>query len=259
LFIGLALAFRHVIQTWDLRLITVLVAIPILLLSSTLALAFPQEVPSAARSYLVSPLVFLLSASGLMAVRHLVARAVCPAASAVVIAVLMLLVTAENNGLVQEYDLRYRATVPNSIEIAHTVQEAEQELGITQDQVFLLGTSHWLDHRNVAFELGDIGWAETNHLTVLTPLPLLGPESPSLFVFNLGDKARIAQLWQRWPDGTGAVALSSRPGKAFGLFFVNVDLGSIQVLNGLPVIRLHSPCARYGTMISPVSCLQPFV
>jgi hypothetical protein len=213
------------------RYTALLLAIPVLLLPSTLSLAFPVENPSANRLGTVAPMIFLIAA---LPLTYLVEQlwTVTPGTSrpkiglrrAAMIGLLsgaLALATQHNyTRYFHDYDAQYRGHVPNTQEIAREL-ERMQELGFTRDQTYLLAFPHWLDGRNLALALGDITWKDRHDLPGDAELPQRSDDQSLLFVLHPEDYERQRQLQQRYPDGTYAEVKSSVPGKNFAMYIVS--------------------------------------
>ena len=220
----------------DLRWVIVLLAIPVLLLSSSLAIAFQNEVPSFSRSFLVAPLAMTIAAVGLDRMSRATNAHFGWLASRVILGAWMVLSVRANAVLVDEYDHNYRATVPNTYEIARVIDAARMEFAIPLIDVYLLNVPFWLDHRNVAFALHDFGWGETNEIWIDETLPSPPADGPELIVFNPTDVDRLTLLFDLYPDGTVLLADSDREGKDFGLFLTDSRLPDVTQLAGVSLI-----------------------
>ena len=145
-------------RTWqDLFL---LVSIPVLMLPSILALAFPIENPSQSRAGGAIIPIFLIAAIALETfLRSLWAKARKPGNKVLVVgfAALLLLVSARSNyelALV-EYPQAYRYSTWNSSEMGKVVNDFTGSFG-SVDNVWVVAKAYWVDTRLVAMTAGYI-------------------------------------------------------------------------------------------------------
>jgi hypothetical protein len=227
---GVALAATIAVRHRDLRPALLLVALPVLVLPSSLNLALPHENPSANRLIAAAPVVFTLAALPLsLVVRGLwhagsptaEARRVAPRIAATGIATTALLLAAYSNFTTyfRTYDRQYHAFVPGSSEVAGAIRRAVRT-GVPLRNVYLLAYPHWLDGRNVGFALNAPAWQRTHDIPSSAPLPDLAGVRPLVFVLHAGDKPRYRTLMARFPDGGAKPVRSKRAGKDFVLYFV---------------------------------------
>lgn len=223
---GTVVALHRIVADRSIRFAGLAIAFPILALSSTLALAFPNEVPSASRSSLLAPVIFTLAALPLsVLVRRVLAPDRDHARAWLCMAALALAALVANRNYdryYHDYDAQYRASIVNTTEIAQSIKGASDE-GVAVDHAYILGVAFCLDHRNVAVALGDMAWADAHNIVPDQPIPDQVDGRPMLFIVNLGDSAGIGKLTAKWPSGVFTVVHSTRLGKDFGTFFVPVS------------------------------------
>lgn len=206
------------------------IAAPVLMLPSTLNLAFPVENPSANRMGTVAPVIFVIVALPLAyAARRLWTIAKDESRPQMALrrsaAVALLLgafgLSAQHNytRYFHDYDLQYRGAVQNTHEIVGHIQRM-QELGVQLDQVYMLAFPHWLDGRNLALMLGDPGWHPEHDLPSERGLPDRRDGQQLLFVLHPDDLNRKQQLESRYPDGTYTLIQTTPPGKNFAMYLV---------------------------------------
>ena len=251
LMLGILFAAYRAVAGRDARYAALLVALPILALSSTLAIAYPHESPSFSRSVLLAPIVFTLAAIGLDRVRRAVSAAGAHSSAAwaawLLMVPLVVVVARENRDLIAAYDANYRASIANTDEIVQAI-EGGATVGVDLDHTYLIGAPNWLDHRNVAFELGDISWGDTNHIWMDMPLPDPGDGAPLLFVVKHDDLTRRAELRAKWPNGIETVVSSAIEGREFMTYFVpgatQEGDGTTKVIQATHVCRVGAWCPR---------------
>jgi len=216
---GVVVAGYRAVRRRDPRFAAMLLALPILLLPSTLSISFPIENPSANRMGVAAVVVFPLAARPFTLVPRLLPRRTMRIAAAATF-VLLLAVAVRHNYVryFHDYDLQYRAAVPNTGTIAAMIRERIAQ-GIPLDNVYMLAFPHWLDGRNLAFALGDITWKARHDIPVAGPLPQRTPGGPMLFLLHAQDDARRDQLRHAFPDGSNELIVPP-DGKSFQLYTV---------------------------------------
>jgi hypothetical protein len=205
-----------------------LLAIPVLLLPSTLALAFPIENPSLHRSGAAIPIVFAIVAIPLRLLiawgRKLFASG--PGAwrgtlVGVALAALALYISWQVNWriLFVNYAEQYKSSVPNASELGHLVRAWADSTG-SYDTVAVVAYPYWVDTRAVGiYATGDLSWNNV----ILNP-DQLGEEAADprskLYILYKKDVDSIARLRQIYPQGKLAYHSSQFFDKEFLTFFV---------------------------------------
>lgn len=207
------------------RPLLLIATIPVLLLASTLSLAFPNENPSANRLGVIAPVIFTLAALPLgylaqttRAPGHANSRLRLAWRVAVGSILGGVLLTAAHQNYVNyfhEYARQYRAAVPNIREIAAAVKQQNVPL----DQTYILAYPYWFDGRNLALALGDLDWQRDHDLTADDPLPD-DTRRPLLFLLHPADDARRRELEAVYPDGAYRLQQSAIPGKDWAFYMV---------------------------------------
>jgi hypothetical protein len=200
--------------------IALAIAAPVLLLPSTLNLAFPVENPSPTRLATAVPVVFMLAGlpfGHLWGAAASVPHRLRPAAAGIGagLAATALAVAAQQSYGRYFHDFRtqYDLSAPTTNEVVRAVRSA----GFGATRTYLFGYAYWVDPRNVGFELRSAEWGYTNQLTAESALP--SPTGgPLLFVLNGHDAASLARLKAAMPGGSTTVVHSRIPGKDFVLF-----------------------------------------
>lgn len=205
---------RH--RSWlDLFL---LVSIPLLLLSSALSLAFPNENPILNRTgaaFVPAFIITGLALDGLMtgiekrmpAWGRLFSLGVC--------VILLGLSMFQNYDLVfRQYQRQYQATAWNTSEMGEAVRAFGEIFGTT-DTAWLVGYPYWADSRLVGFNAGlpasDIAiFPEQIPATFEISLP-------KMFIVNLQDTATLELLRSLYPQGS-LTEYPSRVGMNFYIY-----------------------------------------
>jgi hypothetical protein len=200
-----------------------LLAIPILLLPSTLSFAFPEENPSVVRAGGAIPVVYLLAAYPLwLLFRHW--RGIWPAATGRLAAASGVGVVLAAAALVNAhmyfnlYPAQYIGSAQNASEIGQVVHDFAHSVG-SYDRAWLCLHPHWADTRAVGIYAGQIGWE-----LVLPPErlgELTGDPRALLLILNPRGADCIAAARQIFPTGVLSRYSSARsPDKDFLLYFV---------------------------------------
>jgi hypothetical protein len=221
-YMGAALVLLRFLHKRNWLDIFLLLSIPILMLPSTLSLAFPAENPNLYRTGGVIVPVFLmvgLAMDGLMrAVENLNTS---PASNRLSWAVAALLIALS---IFQEYDLvfnkyyqQYRISAWNSTEMG---QAARNFIGLSgsPDSVWVVGYPYWVDTRLVALNAGYPGrdfqiFPEQLETT-------LSGENSKMFILNPQDITSQEKLKQLYPSGWFQEFQSQVESKDFTLFLV---------------------------------------
>lgn len=160
LVLGVATAAARAVRG-DWRTAGVLLTVPIMLLSSVMALAFPLENPSLARAAGALPAVVILAALPLAPLRDWWQRVPRRVGATVYVVLVTGLFVAMGIGARQRLFTEYRAGYDNATHPAWeaaNVAKAFQALGGNVDHVYLVGWPHAWDYRAVAIEMGAPTW-----------------------------------------------------------------------------------------------------
>lgn len=194
---------------------TLIVAIPILLLPSILALAWPNENPSVVRTGGALPVVMLLSALPLDAALSWTERrrsAWYRRIAAAAIGIALLLAAFLNwQTYYTAYAKQYARYSWNSSEMADEIQRLAPAVG-GPEHVYIFSYPHWVDTRNVAFNMGRPTWDSV--LFDITKAETATPQ-PRAIIFNPDDFANIAQLEMIWSESCRHTVDSRTLGKEF--------------------------------------------
>ena len=180
------------------------VAIFIVLLPSTLAIAFPVENPSNIRASGVIPLTVLLAALPLYIVGGQLVRTLRGGTGAMIVLVLgglLLLQAARLNYRLYyvDYDEQYRRAAWNASDMADVMQGFAASLGSIYD-TYVIGTAHWVDHRAVALTLRNMEWNNLIMDMNQAASHLLEPRN-RLYLFHPGNAVAEQWLTEHYPSG----------------------------------------------------------
>lgn len=199
-----------------------LVSIPILMLPSILALAFPAENPNLYRTGGAVVPVFLMGAIALDSLMTAISdRIKAPTGTrlAWILALFLIAVAAiQDYYLVfNEYYEQYKRSAWNTSEMGEVVRSFEKLYDV-QDAVWVMGFPHWVDTRLVAI---NAGYPVKDYQLFVDQLDTTGEiPGPKLFILNLQDNAAIEALSERYPNGWFQTYTSQVETKDFMVFFV---------------------------------------
>ncbi|MGA2111236.1 MAG: glycosyltransferase family 39 protein [Anaerolineales bacterium] len=218
LFFLLGRYLRH--RNWlDLFL---LFSIPLLMLPSSLAIAFPIENPAENRTSGVYPIVFVVVAIGaVMLLDTLKGRLsqwsyrflVLPCAG-----LLFMGAMVQNYQITfEQYPTQYRLAAQNASEIGALVEAFARSVGDYQD-AYVIPYPYWVDTRLVGMYGGD---PSRDFALPPASLQTLNPEGqPLLIVFNRNDRDTLKVVSSRFPSGRLQRFASKVPDHDFFYYFV---------------------------------------
>jgi Dolichyl-phosphate-mannose-protein mannosyltransferase len=224
---GLLVVIIRIIRSRDAVCLFAVLSLPVLMLSSTLALGFPWENPSVNRMGPAAPLIFAIAAlpvsvlvEAIWADQRPNLRKLAVGSVAAVTAVGLCFAAAENyDRYFHDFDYQTRVNVVNTTEIADAIAGAEA-IGIDKNDVYLVDREFWLDVRNVGIALGDITWGPRQQIAIGGTLPAQQPGRPLLLVLNKNDEARLGEVRRLYPSGILTVVPSEFPSHEFALYWV---------------------------------------
>lgn len=221
--LGVAYAIYRLVRAREWIYAYLLLALPVLTLASTLAIAFPGENPSVFRALPAVPVVFLIAAIPLVvATRQIRALLGYPAGTAVAAAVvslaLALAVFLNYQSYFQVYAEQYRRTAINSREMGAVLRGYAQSIGDYRS-AYHIAWPYWVDTRNIGTSGGQVRWNNALLSPDAVRAAALAP-GPQLYILNTRDQDSLTILRQMHPEGHYQVHPSSVPGKEFGVYFV---------------------------------------
>ena len=199
----------------------VALAVPVLMLSSTLNIAFPLENPSPSRLAPVMPVVFALpglAVAQLWPSRRLAStprgRMLAASAALALLAVALPAAAAQNaDRFFDRFRAQYDAWVPNTDEVVGAVEDAS----FGPHETYVAAWPHWLDGRNVGLELGDVHWSLSHQVEPGEALPPLPAGSALLFIVHNQDTAFRQRLENRYSRPSATFVRSRIQGRDFVL------------------------------------------
>ncbi|MEX2143441.1 MAG: glycosyltransferase family 39 protein [Anaerolineales bacterium] len=199
-----------------------LISIPLLMLPSTLSLAFPEENPAMNRASGAMLPAFILCALGLDAFLHGLRDKLGDKFGLRVAqlsgALLLVLIASSNYSLFfNKYISDYDASSWNTSELGEVIADYAGSFG-SYDSAWVVAYAHWVDTRLVGINAGnpsrDYGiWPDQLSSTLSTP-------APKLFILKPNDDLGLATLKDYYPEGLLSTRSSRVPGKEFMIYFV---------------------------------------
>jgi hypothetical protein len=229
--LGVIYALSRLVVRGDWLAGLLLISIPILLLPSTLNLAFPEENPSIVRAGGAIPVVFILAAYPLwLLLKRL--RATLPAPASTLAAAFTVLTLAGGSALINhdlyfnQYPAQYISAAQNASEIGQVIHDFAHSVG-SYETAFVVPYPYWVDTRAVGIYAGNFGWD-----AALWPDQLDAPKNdprPKLFILHPADlterpdglPASFRTLRGLYPTGTISVYHSAYPNHDFLIYFVS--------------------------------------
>jgi hypothetical protein len=221
-FIGLVLVFLRYLRRRSWIDLFLLVSIPLLLLPSTLSLAFPNENPNLNRTAGAYIPVFLILAFGLEALLAALKRSLPGRMGAIAAGgagLLLVAFAAANNYdlFFVQYDEVVRRSGWNSSEMGAVIHDFGRSFG-RADQAWVVAYPYWVDTRLVGINAG-----MPARDTAINPdqLPETLPDpGAKLFLLNLEDLDSLGRLLELYPEGRYWTYPSRTPGKEFLIYLV---------------------------------------
>jgi hypothetical protein len=189
-----------------------LLALPVLLLPSTLSFAFPEENPSVVRTAGAIPIVMLMAAYPLWLLFNRLqalwtdgtGRRIGLAAVGALVGVAALL----NYALYfQRYPQQYIGSAQNASEIGAVARAYANSVG-SLEQVYMCLHPHWADTRAVGIYAGQVGWEQV--LPAAEFNRLAGDPRGLLIIVNPRSTECVASLRTVFPDGVFEAHHSAR-------------------------------------------------
>lgn len=194
-------------------------AVLILLLPSTLAVAFPEENPSVVRAGGVAPFVMLFAALPLMAWRRQFSFLKSRVLGDVLIGLLLITTVWFNYNLYfYRYDLQYRSASWNSTEIAETLRKFAVEHN-DWNHIYVMTAPQWVDYRAVGIHLGNYSF--DSHLIPDLHTLAVQKNDPAAKVYTLknDDTTTLTYLKNLYPNGVTQRVQSRTRGRDFIAFY----------------------------------------
>ncbi len=202
--------------------LAILVAIPVLMLPSILALAFPNENPSLSRAGgAIIPIILVVAIAMESLFSTLWQRFPRTASRVLVVlfaGVLFLVSSVQNHDLVfRQYNQQYLNATWNSSQMGKIARDYINSIG-HPDTVWVVAVPHWVDTRLVALNAGYIGrdyqiWPQDLEYT-------LDESRAKLFFVKADDTEGMNKLMALYPNGFSRHHTSQVPGRDFYTYLV---------------------------------------
>ncbi len=222
LFAGLIFVIKKYLKYRNWEDLALLIAIPVLMLPSIMALAFPDENPSLNRTGGAIAPVFLIAATGLyQCARGLFSKKESQA-NKIILSLVLIVILALS--LFQNYDLvfhqysdQFMANAWNSDEMGKVIADFAAQ-GNSYEHAFVVPYPYWVDTRLVAINAGVPGidyalWPEDFQSR-------LNYQGNKLLILNLEDTDSLDLLRTMFPNGKEEIFHSVTAGKDFIIYTV---------------------------------------
>lgn len=212
---GAAYSGYMLLRRREYPFVLILAAILILLLPSTLALAFPEENPSVVRAGGLAPFVMLIAAFPVVLLLRRFTRLGSRALGLLAVGALLILTLALNYQLYfSRYDEQYRRAAWNSTEIAAALREfalAHDDF----DHIYVVSAPHWVDYRAVGIHLGSYDFDSHLVQNAAQLRRQAADPAPKLYALKDRDPGSLELLRTVYPDATPVKIRSRTPGRDF--------------------------------------------
>jgi hypothetical protein len=233
LILGLVTAVYLTVRR-DWRVGMLLLIIPLMLVSSILALAFPNENPSWSRAAGALPAVMVLAVLPLTVLGELWQSASRRLGVLVygvaLVAVFVPMARNTTERYFVEYRNAYNAASHNTSEGA-AVARTYVQMGVPMDHVYLVGWDNGWDYRALGILMGDLHWngllwdpSGKDHVALAREQ--MGDPQPKLYLVagpETEASANVAQLKSDYPNAVATRHAATIPGKDFWSVYVPGD------------------------------------
>ncbi len=234
LVLGSGYALLRLVLRRDWRSAVLLILVPVLMLPSTLSLAYPEENPSVVRAGGAIPVVALLAAYPLWLLLKRVSTAGLGRAGTLVaggtLAVVLTGATTLNHTMYfVEYPQQYELGAENASEIGTVIHDFANTFG-SYDTAYVRPYPYWVDTRAVGIYAGV---PERDYAIMFEQIASTAEDSrPKLFIVHREDTAEalfprsdgepqtLPELQRLFPDGVLSVYHSARPDHDFLVYYV---------------------------------------
>jgi len=220
--LGVGILIYAWISRRNWQYLVLLVSIPMLMLPSILALAFPNENPSLSRAGGAVIPVILVALIALQSLLSTLWQPVSRTGGRFVViffaAVLISVSAAQNHDLVfRQYQQQYRSATWNTSQMGAIAREFIKSNG-QADTIWVVAVPYWVDTRLVAANAGYLGsdfqvWPDDLPAT-------LGDPRAKLFFVKADDFEGMEKLMSIYPNGVSQYHTSDVPGREFFTYVV---------------------------------------
>jgi hypothetical protein len=219
-YLGAGLVLLRYLRRRDWSDLFLLLTIPLLLLPSIMALAFPNENPNLYRTGGAIVPVFLLIALALDGLIAAFERQPRPSARLVGwgmgLALISLSAVQSYSLVFDKYDAQYRLSAWNTSEMGTVIRDYADTFG-TPDTTWVMGYPYWVDTRLVAL---NAGFPNRDYALFVDGLAATETiPGPKLFILNPLDNEAVIALRSRYPNGWLQTYRSAYETKDFLMYF----------------------------------------
>ncbi|HEX8026887.1 MAG TPA: phospholipid carrier-dependent glycosyltransferase [Vicinamibacterales bacterium] len=223
LIVGVAILLAAAVRRRRAVELTLLLALPVLLLPSILALPWPRENPSVVRAGGALPVLMVIAALPLWTIAQAMGRrfefrhpSFWRGLSAAILATVMIAIAQQNVSVYfGPYAEQYLKSSQNSSEIAVAIQRHVATIGGIE-HASMLEWPYWVDSRAVGLNMGAPRW--NNFVRGSTLVDDVSREpAPRLVVLPEVARDDLLKLQQLWPDAVTELVSSRVPTKSFYL------------------------------------------
>ena len=217
-FLGLLFLLMRIIRKRNWADICLILSIPLLMLPSTLSIAFPVENPCLNRTAGALIPVMIIAAAGLCCtfdllaqyIRRNTALFVCLCAGSCLV---LLNILSHNFDLVfSRYAYEYNRSAWNTTQIGKVIKGFADSVG-TYSDAYVIPYPHWVDTRLVGINAGDPYRDYSFDKSQVASLPDDG--HPRLFIYRESDTEAADAVRSRYPNGVEQLHIGPYDGKNF--------------------------------------------
>lgn len=217
--LGVAYGAYRLVRYREYPFALMFAAVLILLLPSTLSVAFPEENPSVVRAGGVAPFIMIFAALPLVLWHRQFVNLKSRTLGDIFLGLVFLTVVLFNFNLYfNRYDQQYREASWNSTEIADTLRAfAVAQKDFTH--IFVVSYPYWVDHRAVGIHLRNYDF--NSHLIENQDRLRadVSDPAPKLYALKNQDLPDLLLLEQLYPNGSSVRVNSRTPGRDFVAFY----------------------------------------
>jgi hypothetical protein len=217
--LGIAYALNRLARFRERSFAFLLLGLVVMLLPTALAVAFPNENPSNVRAGGAIPFVFIVVALPIAWIfRSVKASWSSLAAGALVVLLLAVIARVNYVRYFRDFNQSYQERSWNSEQVAHVIRGFAHTVG-DFDHAYIMLYPHWIDTRNVAINMGKIGWNQTLPNADAAEAQKLDGMN-KLFVLNVQDQENLVRLQEIFPNGQLRTFHARTPGHDFIVWYV---------------------------------------
>jgi dolichyl-phosphate-mannose-protein mannosyltransferase len=218
-FLGALYAIYRLLRYREWAYGFVIVGLVVMQLPSSLSLAFPAENPSVVRAGGAIPFAFILAALPIVWLERSLREASGRAVSAIVVLLLFVIIVRANYlRYFRDFDQSYRQSSWNATEVASVIRGFLNSVG-DANHVYIMLWPHWIDTRNVAINIGRIGWDQTLP-NADDAEPMTSDPANKLFILNPNDDKNLSRLQEIFPSAVTRIYHSRTPTRDFIVMYV---------------------------------------